>query len=559
MKRPLCFSTVCYIIGIIMGLYLQISIVFLLCFSIVGGILIYCFFNKKKFAVYCLTMVSILMGFLSINLMDNEYENQYQMFQTDEKYKIEAIIISNVEEQEYKQVCEIEVKRINGDETYKGKKWLLNIKKQRSKDLDGGNYLKFGDKISFYGIIESPSTARNYMGFDYKNYLKSQKIYGTITAKERIKVIEDHQAGLIETLWHSVRNDMKKRIYQILPQDAREICLGILIGERKEINEEITKAFKESNLTHMLAVSGAHISYIVLELTLLFYKMRNRFRKILIIIFLLFFMGLTGFTPSVQRASLMVIFTLLASLLYRKQDIYVNISLSALLILLCNPYYILNIGFRLSYGGTIGIVLFYSKISNWLKDKAKIDDEDSSKENFVKKSIVQCDKEYILQKRMQKIRFKILTYIINSVAVTISANLVIIPIMAFQFNTISFTFWISNLLAGPFLGIITVLGFILYFISLLSETLASVMAVPLKYLIYLLLGIAKFCSQIPFSSILVRTPFILEIFVYYFLLFVFYFKRKNGRFLCILLFFTFEKNISEVLYRTFNDCSCFLY
>ena len=370
------------------------------------------------------------------------------------------------------------------------------------------------------------------MGFDYQKYLKSKKLYGTIVAKDDIEVVQQNQCGKLERIWHDIRESMKEKIYMLLPENARELCLGILIGAVGDISEEVKDYFKKSNLTHMLAVSGAHISYIILTLSKLFQKMRYQFRKILMIFFLCFFMGLTGFTPSVQRAGFMAILLLMAELLHRKVDVYTSLSFSSLLILLNNPYAILNIGFQLSYGGTIGIILFQKKISEWLSDRIFLKNNNDVDEESLKNK-----KSIEMTGSVKERALKMSQKVINIIAVTISANLVIIPIMAFQFNTISFTFWISNLLAGPFLGIITILGFILYLSSFLSTILASIIAVPLKYLLYLLMILAKFCSQISYSFITIRTPFLFEIVIYYVTIFAIYY------------FPNVKKEIKQVIYR----------
>lgn len=526
-KRPLCIATVCYISGIMMGLYLQISIVFLLCLFTIIVIITHFLFHKNCIIIYGLI---ILLGFISVIMIDKDYLEQYKFCQKAEEYQIEAIIVSDVTVKEYKKIYEVEIKKINGDKKYEGRRWLLNIKKSNNSELDKKNDLEFGDFIEFYGTIEIPPIARNYMGFDYQRYLKSKKIYGTIITKNNVKILKHNQSDLVEKLWYDVKNNMKEKIYKLLPENSRELCLGILVGERKDISEEISNNFRKSNLTHMLAVSGAHVSYIILGLTILLCKTRYKFRKIFMIIFLMFFMGLTGFTPSIQRASLMTILTLIAGLVHRKQDIYTNLSLSCLIILASNPYSILDIGFQLSYAGTIGIILFYEKISEEVKKKiiSGYNRKNINSDNNVKK-----EKREILK--------KIISYIVDIIAVTISANLIIIPIMAVNFNTISFTFWISNLLAGPLLGFIVIFGFISYLVSLLSMSVANIIAFPLNLLIYLLIDIAKFCSEIPLSSVMIRTPFIFEILIYYFALFILYqfsyFKKKILKLVSVILIF----------------------
>ena len=235
----------------------------------------------------------------------------------------------------------------------------------------------------------------------------------------------------------------------------------------------------------MLAVSGAHISYVILGLNLMLKKTSNRFRKIFIICFLIFFVGVTDFTPSVQRASIMAILLLISTMLYRSQDTYTSIAFSGLVILIINPYSFFDVGFQLSFGGTIGIVLMYNNLIKRFKTNGKLKG-----------------------------------YIVSSVCVSVCANLIIIPIIAFNFNTVSLTFWISNLLAGPFLGVIIILGFCVYLLTFVIFPVAKIISIPLKYLIYILLIIVKYCSKIPFSSITIRTPYIFEIFIYYIVLYL---------------------------------------
>ena len=153
---------------------------------------------------------------------------------------------------------------------------------------------------------------------------------------------------------------------KLLNVDESALCIGILIGDREQISEEIEDNFKNSNLTHMLAVSGSHVTYIITAFASTLGKTNKKFTKIFTIIFLIFFMALTGYTASVIRACIMGILVLLASILYRKSDTINNLGISAFIILLINPYTITDLGFLLSYGGTIGIVLLNKLISSWV-------------------------------------------------------------------------------------------------------------------------------------------------------------------------------------------------
>lgn len=421
----------------------------------------------------------IIIGFSYIKLIDYIYEKTYGLVNSKENYIIEGIVVSDKRDKEYKEVYDLDVKKIDGMKIKRTRKYLLNIKK--SKEMN----IKFGDYIKINAKIELPSKARNYMGFDYQRYLKSKKIIATIIDVENVEILDVNKANIEKNIFNSVRNNIKEIMYKLLPKDARELAVGMMIGDKDELDTNITENFKNSNLTHMLAVSGAHISYVILGLNLMLKKTSNRFRKIFIICFLIFFVGVTDFTPSVQRASIMAILLLVSTMLYRSQDTYTSIAFSGLIILIINPYSFFDIGFQLSFGGTIGIVLMYNNLIKRFKTNGKL-------------------------KR----------YIVSSICVSVCANLIIIPIMSFNFNTVSLTFWISNLLAGPFLGVIIIFGFCVYLLSLVIFPVAKIISIPLKYLIYILLVIVKYCSKIPFSSITIRTPYMFEILIYYIVLYL---------------------------------------
>lgn len=145
---------------------------------------------------------------------------------------------------------------------------------------------------------------------------------------------------------------------------------------------------------------------------------------------------------------------------------------------------------QLSYGGTLGIIL----LNKIIEEKIKLPELKS------------------------KLINKILTSIKQMLIVSISANLIIFPIIAFHYNTISLTFFISNILAGPILGLIIILGFITIFISFISVQISKMPAIILSIFIRLLIQIANFSSSLPFSKVYVKTPSIFAIILYYVIL-----------------------------------------
>ena len=245
----------------------------------------------------------------------------------------------------------------------------------------------------------------------------------------------------------------------------------------------------------MLAVSGSHITYIISAFSILMEKKNKRTTKIITIIFLIFFMALTGFTASVVRASIMGILILTSGLVHRKSDTINNLGISSLIILICNPYTIIDAGFWLSFAGTMGIILLEEPINSYFQ-KFKI-----------------C-------------KIKSISWIINSFTITFAANIIIIPIMAYMFSTFSMTFWISNILAAPVMEFVTIYGFLMYFISIFLLPLAKFLGIILNFSLNSLIKIAEITSLIPGSSIYIKTPYLLECIIYYLILFlIFNWKR----------------------------------
>ena len=361
---------------------------------------------------------------------------------------------------------------------YKGKKFYLYVKKDES------NKLKYGDLIEFNGEYTTPSEARNYKGFNYREYLKTKNIYGSIKVdSNQIKVIQSNKINPILILSNKIRSYIVDKSNNLLFPETSSLLVGILIGEKSEIPEEIIQNFKISNLSHMLSVSGAHTSYIILGITFILSKSKisKKWVYIFTILFLFLFLFITNFTASVTRACIMAIIVLGANLLYRKGDIWTSISTSLLIILTINPFTINDIGFELSYLGTIGIILFNKNVEQLLS------------------------------------KIKINNKISKLLSVTISAQMMIMPIMAYSFNTISLTFFISNILASPFLGINIILGFITIFVSLLSFNLAKMLAILLDLSLKILVFISEITAKLPLSNILIKTPYLFTIVLIYFL------------------------------------------
>ena len=434
--------------------------------------------NKKIIVILICLIISI--GYVSI------LENKYSKI-SDMPIKEMVTIISDIQEKEYKKVCTAKIVRNN-------KKILINIK--MSQDIPS---IKYGDSLYIEGEFKQPEEARNYKGYNYKQYLKTKKIIGTVEL-EKAKILKSSNGSFI----HNIQKYIKDTINGTLTDEEGNLLLAILLGDKDKLSEDIQESFKTSNLSHMLAVSGAHVSYIILGLT---YVLQNSIigkknGKIVCIIFLLVFMAITNFTPSVTRACIMAVLTLFSGIIYRKSDVYTNISVAALITLIFNPYSLLDLGFQLSYGGTIGIIIFIKRIQE------------------------------------KKSNSKVINYIKQMALVSIYANIIIIPIMMYHFNTVSFTFIISNIMASPILGIIVITGFLFIIASITVKPLTRLIAIFIKPILSILIKISQICSKLPFSNILVVTPYMFNVISYYAIILYCIKSKKNNKckiIICLLI------------------------
>lgn len=434
--------------------------------------------NKKIIVILICLIISI--GYVSI------LENKYSKI-SDMPIKEMVTIISDIQEKEYKKVCTAKIVSNN-------KKILINIK--MSQDIPS---IKYGDSLYIEGEFKQPEEARNYKGYNYKQYLKTKKIIGTVEL-EKAKILKSSNGSFI----HNIQKYIRDTINGTLTDEEGNLLLAILLGDKDKLSEDIQESFKTSNLSHMLAVSGAHVSYIVLGLT---YILQNSIigkknGKIVCIIFLLIFMAITNFTPSVTRACIMAVLTLFSGIIYRKSDVYTNISVAALITLIFNPYSLLDLGFQLSYGGTIGIIIFIKRIQE------------------------------------KKSNSKVINYIKQMALVSIYANIIIIPIMMYHFNTVSFTFIISNIMASPILGIIVITGLLFIITSITVKPLTRLIAIFIKPILSILIKISQICSKLPFSNILVVTPYIFNVISYYAIILYCIKSKKNNKckiIICLLI------------------------
>ena len=517
-NRPIVAITIGYVLGIIVGLYCKISVVFFY-LVFLGIYLINIKPKKREFKLISfrryfryfkivftkkVILIILLSSIISNTILLKQNKRYESLYFGIEDVKVVATVISNVKEKDFKNVYKIKVEDVNGNHKFKNTYLYLNVKKNV-------RIFKYGEKIKISGIFEEPSKKRNYKGFNYKEYLKTLNIYGTINSKN-LEKIEDAKNNIFK-----ISNDIflaiKKNIHKNFDKKTSNIIMGITFGYTEEIDEETKLDFSESNLSHILAVSGVHISFITFFINLLFRKvLGKKYSRIVTSVFLFSYMFLTGFSPSIVRAGLMTEIYLWSYILYRKNDLWQNLSLSLLAILMYNPFLIESTGVLLTFFGTIGIA--------------------------------------IKPRNLDKVKKSIRNIIKNTIQVTTFVTIFISPILAVYFNKVPISSLLISVISEVFVGPIIFLSFIEIFILFIVPytNLNNITGLICK-LTNGLINIAELGRKMPLNKVYVVTPSIVQIIIYYFIL-------LSGLF----LYYIYRiKNLSPFQKRIKNLVSLFKY
>jgi competence protein ComEC len=331
--------------------------------------------------------------------------------------------------------------------------------------------LKYGDVLLARSKYQEVVVTKNPGVFDFKKFLAHRNIY--------------HVAFLRSAEWHCVginegnfliRAAHRLRDKALITLEKNHISgkefsvvSALLLGYKEYLDEDLQREFAGAGAMHILCVSGLHVGIIFLALSLIFYfltKFKNGplIRTILIIMLLWFYAAITGFSPSVLRATTMFSFLAIGLSFKRHINIYNSLAASALVLVLSDPFIITRIGFQLSYLAVISIVALQPLIY-----------------------------------RQLYFRNKILSYTWGIVAVSIAAQLGTGPLAIYYFNLFPNYFILTNIIVIPLAGLIINTG-LLFFILSPFAVISDLAGVLLSWLVYLLHTSVRFIEGLPYSA-----------------------------------------------------------
>jgi competence protein ComEC len=314
-----------------------------------------------------------------------------------------------------------------------------------------------------------PGRNSNPFTFNYPQYLYHKGIVGQTFIREG-HISKDQESSEINFI-HHLRYYCKIQIEQHVPsENSQGLLKALLLGLKKDLPEELQISYARAGAIHMLAVSGLHVGifFLLIQGLLNTIGLKGRIRWLyysILLIALFMYAALTGFSPSVCRASLMFGCYTVARWLNRDTQFYNILACSAFLLLVLNPFVLFDVGFQLSYAAVTSIV--------WLQPKL----------------------EAILNPKNKIVRF---FWAVTTVS--LAAQVGTFPISLYYFHQFPIYFILSNWLAMILVPVLLYVGIIFLILSPFTA-LASAIGIVLSWLVTILNAGISFIENLPNSTI----------------------------------------------------------
>lgn len=260
-----------------------------------------------------------------------------------------------------------------------------------------------------------------------------------------------------------VREFLAGKIDEILPQPQAALLSGILLGIKSELPEGFNNALRKTSTIHIVVVSGQNLSILMGFLLKLAFIFGRRKTVVLSFAVIILYPLLTGLQVPVLRAALMVSLASVAQLLGREKDSSWILILTALVMLIYNPNWLLSISFQLSFLATVGVLIVAPEI-------------------------------------VKKLEF-LPVVIRQDLAVSLSAQILTWPIIAANFHQASLIGILVNCLVLWTISFIMIFGIISLFFALINLSLGVVVALVPGILLTYFVYIIEFFSNVPFASV----------------------------------------------------------
>lgn len=359
-----------------------------------------------------------------------------------------------------------------------------------------------GDRVRFIGRLREPMNFGNPGEFDYRGYLNRKGIFVTGYVKngrliEKIGAEDQGVAGYIERVRARIRSLIDR-------SDLKngELIKAVVIAESRGIDPEVREAFVRTGTVHILVIAGLHVGFVALFSYGVFLFLLKRSERVMLavnvkklaafltVVPVVAYGLLAGFPVSTKRAIIMAVALTASFVLNRGKDIYNTLTLAALVILLIYPYSLWETSFQLSFAAVFSIIYLVPRLEGLLNSG-----EDPLEKSFLRRIFIRK--------------------VMPAFFVTVAASIGTTPVLAHHFHRVSIVGLAANLVAVPLTGIILPAILSSLVISPFWEGLARILLFGADAGFELMVRVIKFFSGLPYSSVWVAAPTLLEIGLFY--------------------------------------------
>ncbi|MCC5935320.1 MAG: DNA internalization-related competence protein ComEC/Rec2 [Balneolales bacterium] len=329
--------------------------------------------------------------------------------------------------------------------------------------------LRNGYRVTLEAIPAAIPQRRNPHDFNVESWLHAQGIFVQATGTGA----ELRQTAPAFISWGWWRNLMQDSIDEVFSPEQAPLAKAVMLGHRAGLDAELRQNFSRAGLAHLMAVSGMHVGFLLLPFWFLipvFWRIRYGGWLGLLLIFVLLYLyaGITGFSPSVQRASVFAFFVAMARL-FRYQRDPVNLTgLAALIILLADPASLFLIGFQMSFAAVLTIFTLLPVLQQLFEPK----------------------KRHLWYAKLTSLT--LLSFCIQ---------FALMPVLLHRFNEFSLIGPVMNTLAAPVTQVVFIWGFAGIFLSWIHGPVAAFLTIPADWLALLLAWMTNFAAGVPYAFV----------------------------------------------------------
>lgn len=397
---------------------------------------------------------------------------------------------------------------VSSEFAYKGKIGIViytSAGKERKNNPGNTDhiYLDYinGDYICMSGTVSVPDSATNPGTFDQYIYLRNKGYYlcisnGTIESG-------NHRPYSIEGFLYGIKNRCTKIIDNSFDSESAGIVKAMLVADKSTLDKNIKKLYSENGIAHIMAISGVHVAIIGMTLYGFLRKLRigrlisGTFSIAIIILYGI----MTGMSSSTERAVIMLILSIAAEYFGRKTDAPTSMGFAMIIMVLGNPYVILDAGFQLSFAAITGVTVVAPQLRKLLR--------------MFKRFIKEADeKKKQKHKKIMSLR-KMIIKLIDALVVGIASFITTTPVIIYYYYQFPPYSILINLIVIPLVSLIVGGSILVVLTGLFFTGAAVVMTYPVRLILFGYKYLCIFASGLSGASVLVGHISIGMVFVYY--------------------------------------------